>query len=417
MEVSDATNSSGHDHSSSDYGAEFFDQHVDREGVFTVKYDLRTALFGQSAANAIPLWIADMDLPCSREIIAALQHRLEHPTFGYTIQPTEMWAAVMNWLQEEHGWKVASDAFVFAVGVVPAASISVWAFSSPGDTVVVMTPLYEPLQILVEKAGRKLRGHQLRLEDGRYMLDRDRLQEDLRGSTILIFCNPHNPGGASWTKEEIHIVANLCHQENVLVISDEIWADWCLFGHRHTPLATVATTGQEVVTLMAPTKTWNIAGMQASYLVIEDAKLRERYLDQVSYSFLHFGSTFATEATLAAYQKGRPWLQGARQHVESQLLHCKSFLQSRCSPEVKPLLPEATYLIWLDCTELGENDPAQFFKDEAGVVLSPGSDFGGESTAHFARLNTATSRAVLQEALDRMAAAVERKRATKSMDT
>jgi len=336
-----------------------------------------------------------MDLPCSPEIVAALRRRTEHPTFGYTYQPGEIWRLVQRWLLEEHAWQVATDAFVFCASVVTAAAAALWAFTEPGDAVLLLTPLYEPLQKVVEGAGRRLRRHALSMLDGRYVLERERLERDLEGCKALLFCNPQNPGGRVWRPEELRMVADLCRHGGVFILSDEIWSDWCLFGHRHRPLALEAGSGQPVITFMAPTKTWNLAGLHCSFLVIEDAALRERYLASVAYAFLHYGSTFATEAMLAAYEHGRPWLEGAKRYVEAQLLHCEEFLLARCAPEIRPLRPEATYLLWLDCSGLGAEEPAKLLRDEAGVLLSPGVDFGGEATAQFVRLNAAASRQTL----------------------
>mmetsp|Transcript_150205 Transcript_150205/g.482709 ORF Transcript_150205/g.482709 Transcript_150205/m.482709 type:complete len:369 (+) Transcript_150205:249-1355(+) len=349
-----------------------------------------------------------MDLPCAPEISQALKRRIEHSTFGYTFQPSEMWAAVQTWLLEEHGWQVNEEMFVFCASVVTAVAACLWAFTSPDDAVLVMTPLYEPLQKAVEGAGRKLKKHELAMSDGRYCLERERLRRDLQGCKVLIFCNPHNPGGRSWAADELRMVAELCKQESVLIVSDEIWSDWHLFGNRHLPIARHASEGQHIVTLMAPTKTWNLAGLHMSYLIIEDAAMRARYLSAIDYAFLHYGGTFASEGMLAAYSLGRPWLHGAKRYVEDQLSHCVAVLREHCSPEVVPLLPEATYLLWLDCTGLRVPNPARFFQEEASVLLSAGSDFGGSTTAHFARLNAAAPRATLDEALARIVAAVKR---------
>lgn len=397
-------------HGEPDYGADFFEQPLDRGSTFSVKYGLRGPLFGPAAADALPLWVADMDLPCAPEVVAALRRRTKHPAFGYTYQPGDIWQLVQRWLEEEHGWRVAADAFVFCAGVVTAAAAALWAFTKPGDAVLVMTPLYEPLQKAVEGAGREPKRHLLELSGGRYVLDRVRLQRDLKGCTALLLCNPHNPGGRVWLPEELRVVADACRAEGALLLSDEIWADWCLFGHRHRPAALEAAAGQPVVTLMAPTKTWNLAGLHCAFLVIEDASLRQKYLASVAYAFLHYGSTFATEAMLAAYACGKPWLRGAKGYVEAQLLHCEAFLRERCSPEVVPLRPEATYLLWLDCAGLGSEDPARLLREQGGVLLSPGAEFGGAATAHFARLNAAAPRRTLDVALERIAAVVQRRR-------
>lgn len=398
----------------------FFERAVDRSEVYTVKHGLAGAIFGPAAAapGTIPMWVADMDLPCAPAIVRALRRRCEHPTFGYTFQPSDMWVVVQRWLLHEHGWDVPAEAFVWCPSVVTATAATLWAFTSPGDAVLVMTPLYQPLQAAVAASGRVLRCHALEMTGGAYRLDAARFHEDLKGCKALLFCNPHNPGGRVWTHEELDFVLEACNQEGVFIITDEIWADWCLFGKRYRPLAlearvrTVTTSAEAcgIITLMAPTKTWNLAGLHCSYLIIEDTALRERYLTTVAYAFLHYGNTFGTEAMLAAYSSGGPWLRRAKQHVESQLRRSEAFLQEYCAPEVVPYLPEATYLIWLDCAGLQLEDPAKYLLEDAGVVVSPGSEFGGEATAQFVRLNVACSRATLQKALQKIAGAVARRR-------
>eukprot|EP00928_Gymnodinium_smaydae_P033618 TRINITY_DN24028_c0_g2_i1.p1 TRINITY_DN24028_c0_g2~~TRINITY_DN24028_c0_g2_i1.p1 ORF type:complete len:477 (+),score=97.22 TRINITY_DN24028_c0_g2_i1:78-1508(+) len=395
------------------YDISFFDAEVDRSSVFTVKHGLKQLIFGESAADSIALWVADMDLPCAPEIVSALQERLKHPTIGYTYQPGEMWSLVQAWLQKEFRWNVPTDSFLFCPSVVTSAAACVWSFTQPGDTVALMTPLYEPLQNLVVGAGRQLRKHALTMVGGRYYIDFARLGEDLEGCRMLIFCNPHNPGGRVWSAEELRKLLALCRAKDILVVSDEIWADWCLFDSQHRPLAmhADAEASQHVITLMAPSKTWNLAGVHCSFLVIQDPTLRARYLATVDYAFLHYGNAFATEAMIAAYRFGRPWLHGARKYIESQLLRATEVLRARGAPELQPAaLPEATYLLWLDCSGLNVEDPARFFREEASVTLSPGADFGGASTKDFVRLNVAVSRRILDAALQRMVMAVERHR-------
>lgn len=390
------------------YGFDFFDKVVNREGVFTVKHGLKSIIFGEDARDAIPLWVADMDLPCAVEIVDALKRRMEHPTFGYTFQPSEMWLAAQTWISERHGWEVPLDAFVFCPSVVTATAAALWAFTEPADSVLLMTPLYEPLQTVVRGAGRDLKTHELSLANGVYVIDTARLEADLTGCRLLLFCNPHNPGGRVWEAAELRAVAQICHKLGVIVVSDEIWADWALFGKRYRPFAMEAQAeGCDVITLSAPTKTWSIAGLHSSFLVITNEALRKRYLSAVEHAFLHYGSTFATEATIAAYRDGGAWLRGVKDYIEAQLELCEKVLSARCAPEVVPLRPEATYLLWMDCSGLGVADPAAFFRKNAAVILSPGADFGGPSTALFARMNVATARSTLEDALERIAKAVE----------
>mmetsp|Transcript_43425 Transcript_43425/g.114447 ORF Transcript_43425/g.114447 Transcript_43425/m.114447 type:complete len:413 (-) Transcript_43425:220-1458(-) len=395
------------------YDAAFFNRPLDRVGFHSVKYDLRELFHGDGAAECIPLTLADMDLPCAPEISAAVRQRSDHPTFGYTLQPGVMWAAVQQWLQDEHNWNVTLDAFTFVAHSVLGFSMCLWAFTDPGDTVLVMTPLYDPLQKAVEGAKRRLRKHELALDAGRYVLHRDVLHRDLQGCRAMVLCNPQNPSGRVWDRAELLMVAELCKEHGVLVISDDVWCDWVLGGARYTPFALVARdSGPQTVTLMGPSKTWSLAGLHSSFVVIEDEVLRQKYVDLAAPAFLSHGTVFATEATIAAYTYGRPWLDGVRVHVESNLVLCREVL-APCAPEVVPMWPESTYLVWLDCRELDVPDAAEFFKEEARVLLNDGFRYGGGSCAKFVRMNVATSRHVLGSVLARIVDAVLTKRGTK----
>lgn len=321
-----------------EYGPEFFDRPVPRDGIFSVKHGLKEVIYGAKAKDAVPLSVADMDLPCAPEITEALRRRLANPTLGYTYQPSEMWEAVVTWLNREHKWQVEMEGLVFAPSVVTAAAAAIWALTEPGDAVLVMTPLYGPLQKVVEGAGRGLAQHRLRTDaQGRYTLDLQRLAADLRQERVkvLLFCNPHNPSGRCWSPPELRCIAGVCFAVGVKVISDEIWADWCLFGNVHRPFALEAPEGLEVVTLMAPSKTWNLAGVQSAFLVIMDAAVREKYLNQAAYAFLHYGSVFATEATIPAYRQARAHLLfgkgegGARRNLFGNLLLVRQTAFSR----------------------------------------------------------------------------------------
>ena len=389
-----------------------FDTIIDRRGRHAVKTDLTKLVFGAHAADALPLWVADMDLPICPHIQAAIFERAAHPIFGYTVQPAAMWAATSAWLRERHGWDVAPDAFVFSATVVSSFCNLLHLLTAPGDAVLVMTPLYAPLQASVTGCGRRLVRHSLhRGDDDVYTIDGpgrslEATLDDERVRLVLL-CNPQNPTGRVWSEPELELLCSRCARRSIPIVSDEIWMDWTLFGARHTPLAPVgARCGCEVVTLGAPTKTWALAGLHSSWLAFGDAALKARYVARYEPTSLLYGSTFATEATLAAYTQGGPWLAAAKAYIEANLEYVIGFLAAHV-PAVSPIRPQATYLLLLDCSALGLA-PAELdalFVAKARILPSHGAQFG-EDAAQFQRLNCAVARAVLEEAMRRLRAAI-----------
>ena len=354
-----------------------------------------------------------MELPTSPHIVEALQRRAGHPTYGYTYQPEVMWAAVANWLRQYHGWSVHPSQFVFAPSVVTSFSLALRALTQPGDRVLLMTPLYEPLQHAVTGLGRSLIRFPLReganlagikpaeeetLEDERELqLDLEgRLEPLLPTTKLVLLCSPHNPAGRVWQRSELVALAAACARYGVILVEDAIWADWCLWGETFVPFASAAAeakqaTGVECrhVCLGAPSKTWNLGGLHASWVYFSDDMLRHAYLAEAEPATLTFGSTFATEAMLAAYNHGMPWLLEAKAYVEANLLYVTSELREHV-PEITPLMPRATYLLWLDCSGLGFGcaaDLHRFMIEEAQLLLSPGASFAPGTTARY--FNTA----------------------------
>ena len=433
----------------------------------TVKHERAAAVFGPHPAHALPLWLADMEIPCCEHITRALTRRASVPSFGYTLQPTEMWAAVSAWLYAEHRWSVPADAFVFSPSVVTSVHLVLSIFTEKGDGVLLMTPLYRPLQDAVSLGGRRLLTVQLK--GASLELDWYALEAHLRDAKVLLLCNPHNPGGRLWSASELRRLTSACARHSVLLISDEIWADWALGGGQYTPAALANGTsdhqntsgceedrhgGCRLVTLGAPTKTWNLAGLHASYLIFSSGVDRRRYLDGVSHAFLSYGSTFATEVILAAYTLGSPWLRGAKALVEKNLDTLEVALAAlggaalggaalggaaegrgggettlveggsplpgepiRGGPlrggPIRFTRPRATYLAWLDCTALGFSDGSAlnaWMRDEAALLLSAGGDFG-EHTAQWQRLNCAVPSDVMDEVVKRLSAAVKARQA------
>lgn len=377
-----------------------FDTPVDRSAVFTVKHGMAAALHGEAAEGALKLWLADMDLPGCDAIRAALERRARHPTYGYTYQPPQMWDAVSRWLREQYHWAVPPDSLVFAPSVVTGFATALAAYTRPGDRVLLMTPLYEPLQAAVTGLGRVLVRFPLReggvggaAGEGPAGEEQRELQLDLCGRLepllptvkLLLLCSPHNPAGRVWRRHELVSLAAACARHGVVVVEDAIWADWCLWGQPFVPLAVAAaeaaaeTGGPPCmrVTFGAPSKSWNLGGLHAAWVNFSDGALRQAYLAQAEPAALTFGSAFATEGMAAAYTHGGPWLRQVKAYVQDNLAFVAGYLRAHV-PEIEPLVPRATYLLWLDCSALGflsADSLNRFMLEEARLLLSSGDSF------------------------------------------
>lgn len=392
-----------------------FQELVDRGPFHTVKHTF-------CRSGLLPMWVADMDLPVAPSIHAAIRARADHCTFGYTIQPPVLWESVSRWLQQQHGWSVQTDEFVFCSNLVTATTTAIEAFTAVGDRVAVVRPLYVPLQELITGANRELVAFDagVRAADCPLSLDLEQFRETLSAHNVraLIWCSPHNPTGRVWTLAELSGVASICKDLGILIISDEIHADLTLWGLKHIPMALACqSVGYDrLVTTSGPGKTWNLAGLHCGYLVIQNSQLRTAYMKVAEHAYLHFGSTFATVGMLAAYQTGGEWRNRVCRYFESQIQVLESFLQSKI-PEIVAIRPQASYLVWLDCSGLEmeaasgtDSELCLFFEECARLKLSDGFSFGGVPTCYFQRINVACSRAVLVEALHRLERAVVARR-------
>jgi len=406
------------------------DTPVARKHLHTVKHTL------SKNTDALQLWVADMELESPPHVVDAIVQRASEPTFGYTIQPSLIWTRVASWLVAHQNWAHAPspDAFIFSANVVVSFCNALRALTREGDAVVVMVPSYQPLQQCVSGSGRRLVLHPLtRAADGTFEMNLPALAATLRheGATALLLLSPHNPGGRVWRTDELMALADACAENDVLVVSDEIWADWVLPGPSglagkdgFVPFSRVANRCRHI-TLNAPTKTFNLAGLHASFLVIEQPALRRAYLAYVEPATMHFGSAFATTALLAAYddQPSRAWLRAATAHVRANATWLTAELNARLPGLVSALPLQATYLIWLDFAGLvaaleltrdGGDDLEEFVLREAGLCLSPGSEFDptGASDACM-RLNAACPRGMIEEAAQRLCDAVEARRSAR----
>jgi len=384
-----------------------FDTVIDRSGTSSVKYDLRGKIFGKE--DVLPMWVADMDFPVGDFILEAIRKRLEHPVLGYTFRSERFAESVVSWLERRHGWKVDTASIDFSPGIVPALNMCVLEFTDPGDMVVVQPPVYFPFFSAISNHGRKLVHNQLVKRDNYYEMDLDQLEKQFaEGAKMFFLCNPHNPVGRAWTEEELRQVADLCVKYQVMVISDEIHSDLLLFGKRHIPLAGLGRDIADLtLTCMAPSKSFNLAGLYTSVMIATEPSVKRRYekiLDAV-----HVGgdNILGQVALEAAYTQGDVWLDQLLAYLEENFRAFCSVLNTSV-PEllISPL--EATYLAWLDFSflELDDEGLREFIIHRAGLGLNDGPMFGPGGSQH-QRLNLATSRKLLMEAAGRLIAAVQ----------
>ncbi len=384
-----------------------FDKIINRKGTESVKYDLAEKLFGNG--GVLPMWVADMDFEVADFIIEALSERIKHSVFGYTYRPDRFFEIIASWINRRHGWEISPDSIGFSPGIVPALNMCVLEFTDPGDRVVVQPPVYFPFFSAITNHGRELVYNQLNQRDGYYEIDIDSLEATFKeGAKLFFFCNPHNPVGRVWNRKELEKVADLCIRYNVLVVSDEIHSDLILGDHRHIPLASL---GKEIadltLTCMAPSKTFNLAGLYTSMVIATNPELKERYEKVLDAVHVGGDNILGQVALEAAYTHGDDWLDQLLVYLESnyQLL-CRKLNSSVPEIVISPL--EATYLVWLDFSFMGRSDKElnRFIIDKAGLGLNNGPMFGPGGELH-QRLNIATPSKVVEEGVGRLIRAIE----------
>ncbi|MFM2292947.1 MAG: hypothetical protein RIS29_2760 [Bacteroidota bacterium] len=388
-----------------------FDEIIDRNGTNAVKVERCKVLFGTE--EVLPLWVADMDFRTPDFITDAIRERLNHPLLGYTITPKEYFPTMIKWIYEHHGWEVKPTQIGFVPGVVPGLSYAVQCFTEKGDEVIVQPPVYYPFFNSIAKNGRVIVHNQLVEVDGKYEMDWDDLESKFTEKTkLFILCNPHNPGGRVWTRTELEKLAGICEKHNVLVVSDEIHADMILPGNTpHTPFATVSEWAENhSITYMAMTKVFNMPALISSLFIVPNRELFNQLNDYLGVSEQNQGNIFAFIGALAAVEKGEEWRVQMLDYVQGNIEYVDSYLKANV-PQVKAMVPEASFLVWLDCADLEFADTDElhkFFSLEAGLGLNKGTIFGPGGEQHV-RLNVATPRANLEQAMAQLAEAVKRK--------
>ncbi|WP_315364044.1 PatB family C-S lyase [Prevotella jejuni] len=384
-----------------------FDEIIDRSGSGDLKHEALLPRWGRN--DLLPLWVADMDFATPDFVVDALKARLSHPIFGYTIEPADYRPTIIDWNESHHCWKIKPEWISFIPGIVKGIGFVVNVFTKPGEKVIIQPPVYHPFRMTPEDNGREVVFNPLRLrEDGYYDMDFDNLSEVCDDKCrVLILSNPHNPAGVCWSKETLQRLADFCYEHNIIVISDEIHSDMALFGNRHVPFASVSERAADIsITFAAPTKIFNMAGIVSSYAVISNDDLRQRFYGWLKANELDEPTIFAPIATIAAYQKGEEWRKQMLAYVEDNVRFVEDYCRERI-PGVRPLRPQASFLVWLNCRGLGLNHDKllELFIDKAHLALNDGEMFGpgGEG---FMRLNVGTPRSVLRQALEQLAKAV-----------
>lgn len=384
-----------------------FDKSINRLNTSSVKWDYLDRVFGNR--EVIPLWVADMDFEAPQPVIDAIVKRAQHGIYGYTEKPDSFYDSIVNWMEKRHGWHINKEWITVCPGVVPALCLSILSFTEPGDRVLLQSPVYHPFFSSIEGNGRIVVNNQLRQENNTYIIDFADLEAKLEsGIKAMILCNPHNPIGRVWNKEELIKVGELCTRHNVIIVSDEIHSDLVYGGYNHIPAASISEElAMRTVTCIAPSKTFNIAGLSTSLTIIPDKILRDKFNNTIKQLGIGSSNLFGITALEAAYTNGDEWLDQVLQYMEGNLDYLVDYFNTKI-PTIKVSKPQGTYLAWLDCRELGmkQKDLVDFFINKVRVGLNDGAAFGAGGEG-FMRLNIACPRGLLSEALNRIEQAVK----------
>ena len=380
-----------------------FDKVINRADTNCVKYDLRKQVFGNP--DVLPMWVADMDFETPDFVRNAVIERAEHPVYGYHFKDEAYFQSIKGWLARRHHWGVELEWMSFTPGVVCGFTMAVLAFTKPGDEIIIQSPVYPPFHHAVISQGRKLVYNTLVNRGEGYEMNFDQLVEQAKTAKMLILCNPHNPVGRCWTRNELLFLGEICMKSNLLVISDEIHCDLVLLGYRHLPFASLDKEfAQRSITFHAASKTFNLAGLATSTAIIPNEGLRKNYTDFVSNLEAHLGNIFGKVATQAAMTCGDEWLEQLLDYVQGNIDYVSDFLTANL-PKVKFHKPQATYMMWLDFNGYGLSEEELWHKmtQEALLGFNRGKDFGVEGSGYF-RINLACPRSTVEEAMKRLKA-------------
>ena len=383
-----------------------FDEVIDRSANRAAKYDERIKKFGTD--HVIPLWVADMDFKTAQPIIDAMKQKAEEGIWGYTSRPDSYFKAICNWQERRNGWKIDKNLVSWSLGVVPALSSIVKVFSNPGDKIMIQTPVYSEFYDVTEAWGRVVVENQLVEKNGSWTIDFDDFEKKAKEVKIFLLCSPHNPLGIVWTKEQLQKMAEICIANQVLLVSDEVHSDLIVHGKKHIPTAMVSDEiAGKIISCISGTKTFNLAGLQASTTVFPNEEMKMEFDRFWMNMDIHRNNAFSSVAMEAAFNEGGEWLEQLLAYLNDNFEYVKSFCEEHI-PQIKVNVPDATYLMWLDCRGLAMDNETlgKFMIEKAGLGLNEGYTFG-RSLNGYMRLNAACPRSVLKQAMKQLKEAVD----------
>ena len=384
-----------------------FDEIINRASTGAEKYDELGRLYGDP--EAVPLWVADMDFKAAQEIIDAIAQRAEHGVFGYTVRAEDYFETVCSFQQRRKNWAPDPKHMSISLGVVPSICMIIKEMPRPGDKGIIQTPVYRPFFNAVKDAGRELLESPLKEVNGQFLMDfKDLEQKASQGAKYLILCSPHNPVGRVWRRDELENLLKICIKYGIMVISDEIHSDLILWGNKHTPFSSVSEEARKhTITCISASKTFNLAGLQSAVVIFPDAETKSTFDRAWARLHIEANNCFSLIGTMAAYQHGDEWLDQLIKYVEGNVQLVLDFCEENI-PEIKPVKPEGTYLIWLDCRALSMSGKqlTDFMVHKAGVAMSAGIYFGKNGEG-FMRMNVACSRTIVEKAMKQIKNAVK----------
>ncbi|CAH2214588.1 MalY/PatB family protein [Tepidibacter aestuarii] len=385
-----------------------FDCIIDRSDNFSAKWSEMEKKYGSN--DLLPMWVADMDFKAAPCIVDAIRDRLDQEIYGYTTRPDSYNESIVNWVKRRHNWDIKSDWLIYSPGVIPSISLLIQQLTNEGDKIIIQQPVYSPFANVVKDNNRELIVNSLKKdENGRYVMDYEDLESKIdKNVKLFILCNPHNPVGRVWEREELIRLGEICLKNNIKVISDEIHSDIIFKGYKHTPFASISEEfSQNSITCIAPTKTFNIAGLQTSVVVLpneDDYKMLDKAFTTID---IKRNNCFSLVATEAAYNNGEEWLEELLQYLEGNVDFLIDYVKTNI-PQINVVKPEGSYLVWLDFSELGldDDDLSNLIKEKAKVALNTGLSFGPEGKG-YQRINLACPRSMVKESLERLKKAVD----------
>jgi len=386
-----------------------FEKCIDRHGTQCKKIEVLKQDYGRD--DLLPLWIADMDFAVCPEITEALVRRLaDHPIYGYTCLYDGYWQSIIDWQRERNGFEFTRDEVTFVAGIVTGFGLAVNHFTAPGDKIVIQEPVYYPFKDVIARNGRVVINNALvHSDESYYTMDLDGLERIMEQEhpRMMVVCNPHNPVGIAWEPDVLREVARMAHKHGVIVFSDEIFGDLMLYGHKHTPMATVSDEAAAItVTCGAPSKTFNIAGLKSSWCVVKNPELRKQFFEWIEVNELCNANFPAIIATEAAYRHGAQWLDECLRYIEGNIDYVAQYCHDHIQG-IDVIKPQAGFLAWFDCRGLGmpHEDVVTLFRDKACLGVNEGSMFGDAGRCHM-RVNMGSPRSVLEQAMKQLEEAV-----------